>query len=54
MQMSESVALLRALRQLSKGLERAERIVGEVLSRGDKRRSKRPKHSNRLVLMKRR
>ena len=53
MQMSESVALLRALRQISKGLERAEKIVGETL-RNAKSDGKRRKRSSRLVLMKKR
>jgi hypothetical protein len=33
MQMSESVALLRALKAISKGLERAQRIVDEIPQR---------------------
>jgi hypothetical protein len=53
MQMSESVALLRALRTISKSLGRAERIVGEMLSkdgkRGDSRPSRRP---NFLIVLK--
>jgi hypothetical protein len=35
MQMSESVALIRALRVINKSLEHVERILGKVLSRSD-------------------
>ena len=53
MKMSESLPLLRALAQISRGLDRAEMIVDELVSK-DKRGGKRPKRSNRLLLMKKR
>jgi len=49
MQMSESVALIDALRVINKSLMRIERI----LSKTNKRNDRRPKPSTRLIVMKR-
>jgi len=54
MQMSESVALIRALRIINTNLERIEKIITKVLSKENKRGSKLPKRSIPLVVMRRR
>ena len=54
MQTSQFVALLHALKAISKGLERAQIIVGEIISKDDRKRGRRSKHSKALVVMKKR
>jgi len=45
MQMSESVALLRALKEINKGTGRIAKLLSEALSVDAKTQSKPPKHS---------
>jgi hypothetical protein len=54
MQMSESVALVRALRIINTNLERIERIVLKVLADENKKDGKRPKRSIPMLVMRRR
>jgi hypothetical protein len=51
MQMSESVVLLRALKEINKGFGRIAKLLSEALAAEGKIRSKMPR---RLTLMKRR
>ena len=51
MQMSESVALLRALKEINQGTGRIAKLLSEALSRDAKTQGKPPK---RLTVMKRR
>ena len=54
MQMSESVVLIRTLKELSKCLARTVKIVDELLSKSDQANGTRAKRSKPLVVMKRR